>query len=114
MYLKVLDYYSCMKYSFCKQVTPASATQPQHTEKVEPVAPQQQAETSKPATPAQITPPKVDYATDLFNMLSMDDANENVSKAAGATADDINWAGFQCMFMSLKKKKEKINSMEAQ
>ncbi|MCI18451.1 ADP-ribosylation factor GTPase-activating protein AGD5-like, partial [Trifolium medium] len=74
-----------------EQVTPA--TQPQHTEKVEPVAPQQPAETSKPATDtAQSTPPKVDYATDLFNMLSMDDQNENGSKAAGATADDINWA----------------------
>ncbi|CAJ2659905.1 unnamed protein product [Trifolium pratense] len=77
-----------------EQVTPA--TQPQHTEKVEPVAPQQPAETSKPATDtAQSTPPKVDYATDLFNMLSMDDQNENGSKAAGATTDDINWAGFQ-------------------
>jgi stromal membrane-associated protein len=75
---------------------------------VEPVAPQQPAETSKPATDtAQSTPPKVDYATDLFNMLSMDDQNENGSKAAGATADDINWAGFQCMSVSLKKKKEK-------
>jgi hypothetical protein len=72
---------------------------------VEPVAPQQPAETSKPATDtAQSTPPKVDYATDLFNMLSMDDQNENGSKAAGATADDINWAGFQCMSVSLKKK----------
>lgn len=95
-----------MKYSFCKQVTPA--TQPQHHEKVEPVASQQQPETSKPNTDtAQSTPPKVDYATDLFNLLSMDDTNENGSKAPGATADDINWAGFQCMFMSLKKKKAK-------
>ncbi|KAI5387755.1 ADP-ribosylation factor GTPase-activating protein AGD5 [Lathyrus oleraceus] len=41
------------------------------------------------------TPPKVDNVTDLFNMLSMDDANANGSKAAGATADDNNWAGFK-------------------
>ncbi|XP_027187795.1 ADP-ribosylation factor GTPase-activating protein AGD5 isoform X2 [Cicer arietinum] len=77
-----------------EQVTPA--TQPQHTEKVESVAPQQQAGTSKQATDtAQNTPPKVDYATDLFNLLSMDASNENGSKAAGATADDSSWAGFQ-------------------
>ncbi|CAL5200819.1 unnamed protein product [Lathyrus oleraceus] len=77
-----------------EQVTPAP--QPQDTEKVKPVPPQQQAVTSKPSIDTvQSTPPKVDYATDLFNMLSMDDANANGSKAAGATADDNNWAGFQ-------------------
>jgi hypothetical protein len=83
--------------------------QPQHTEKVEPVAPQKPAETSTSATDtAQSTPPEVDYATDLFNMLSMDEPNENGSKASGATAaDDFNWAGFQCMSVSLKKKKGK-------
>ena len=30
-------------------------------------------------------------------MLSMDDPNEKGSGAADATADDNNWAGFQCM-----------------
>lgn len=83
---------------------------------MKPVPPQQQAVTSKPSIDtAQSTPPKVDYATDLFNMLSMDDANANGSKAAGATADDNNWAGFQCMFVSFKskRKKGKINSTQA-
>lgn len=43
---------------------------------------------------AQATsPPKVDYATDLFNMLSMDTPSENGSGAA--SADDNSWAGFQ-------------------
>lgn len=65
---------------------------------MEPVAPQLQAETTKQATEvAQNIPPKVDYATDLFNMLSMDGPSENGSKETGATADDDNWAGFQCM-----------------
>ncbi|RZB77053.1 ADP-ribosylation factor GTPase-activating protein AGD5 isoform C [Glycine soja] len=87
-----------------EQVTPI--TKPQHVEKVEPVAPQPrapsppasqpQAETSKQATDTvQNIPPKVDYATDLFNMLSMDGPNENGSEAAGTTTDDNHWAGFQ-------------------
>ncbi|KAI9093250.1 hypothetical protein K1719_027264 [Acacia pycnantha] len=69
---------------------------PQHVEKVEAVAPQPQAETTKPANDMpQSTPAKVDYATDLFDMLSMDGPSENDSNAAAATADDNNWAGFQ-------------------
>lgn len=45
--------------------------------------------------------PKVDYATDLFNMLSMDDGpSENGSETASAS-DDNSWAGFQCMFLTL-------------
>lgn len=36
---------------------------------------------------------KVDIATDLFNMLSMDDPKENGSESAAA--DDSTWAGFQ-------------------
>ena len=41
-------------------------------------------------------PPKVDFATDLFDMLSMDEPTANPSEAAPA---DDNWAGFQCMFL---------------
>ncbi|KAK1556871.1 hypothetical protein Q3G72_013695 [Acer saccharum] len=54
------------------------------------------AEASKQAVDANpvVSPPKVDFATDLFNMLSMDDSpNENGSEAA--SADDNIWAGFQ-------------------
>ncbi|XP_057507262.1 ADP-ribosylation factor GTPase-activating protein AGD5-like isoform X2 [Actinidia eriantha] len=40
-----------------------------------------------------VSPPKVDYATDLFNMLSMDGPSENSSEAA--SGDDNAWAGFQ-------------------
>uniref|UniRef100_A0A2P2K3B1 Arf-GAP domain-containing protein n=3 Tax=Rhizophora mucronata TaxID=61149 RepID=A0A2P2K3B1_RHIMU len=39
------------------------------------------------------SPPKVDFATDLFNMLSMDGPSENGSEAAAK--DDNSWAGFQ-------------------
>ncbi|KAJ9671742.1 hypothetical protein PVL29_025448 [Vitis rotundifolia] len=65
----------------------------QVTQKPEPSVPQ--AESAKQAadsTPV-VPPPKVDYATDLFNMLSMDDPTENGSEAA--SADDNAWAGFQ-------------------
>ncbi|CAI9773485.1 unnamed protein product [Fraxinus pennsylvanica] len=71
----------------------------------EPIAPapvpQQVIQKTEQATPAEpskqvndaVIPPKVDYATDLFNMLSMDGGSENAS--VEASADDISWAGFQ-------------------
>ena len=76
------------------QVTPVA--KPQHIEKVEPLGPQVHAETSPMTGTAHNTTPKVDFATDLFDMLSMDDAKEKSSDAADATADDDdNWASFQ-------------------
>lgn len=56
-----------------------------------------QAEATKQASDAAstVSPPKVDYATDLFNILSMDGPSENGSGAA--SPDDNAWAGFQCM-----------------
>lgn len=83
----------------CEQVTPI--TKHQDVEKVEPAGPQPVAETTKQTTvTVQNTAPKVDYAVDLFNMLSMDGPSENGSEEAGAnvTADDNIWAGFQCMY----------------
>ncbi|CAA7049157.1 unnamed protein product [Microthlaspi erraticum] len=62
-------------------------------QKIEPAA--APVETTKPAVnvaPAP-DPPKVDFATDLFNMLSMDEPTANTSEAA--PADDNSWAGFQ-------------------
>ncbi|CAN8248245.1 unnamed protein product [Cochlearia groenlandica] len=64
------------------------------------IKPQQKAESA--ATPVETTkqavniapePPKVDFATDLFNMLSMDDPNANTSDST--PGDDNSWAGFQ-------------------
>jgi stromal membrane-associated protein len=46
------------------------------------------------AAPA-VSAPKVDFATDLFNLLSMDGPSENGSEVA--SNDDNVWAGFQCM-----------------
>ncbi|PIA25907.1 hypothetical protein AQUCO_10300001v1 [Aquilegia coerulea] len=42
--------------------------------------------------PTPAPPPKVDYATDLFNMLSMSGPSENGS---ASSHDDNAWAGFQ-------------------
>ncbi|CAL0303801.1 unnamed protein product [Lupinus luteus] len=78
------------------QVTPVA--KPQHIENVEPMATQQQAETSNQATGSyKNTPPRVDFATDLFDMLSVDGPSEKErgSEAAGITDDDNSWAGFQ-------------------
>ncbi|QCD86944.1 ADP-ribosylation factor GTPase-activating protein AGD5 isoform X1 [Vigna unguiculata] len=76
-------------------VTPVG--KPQHVDKAEPVAlPPPQIETSKQTTDTtQNSPPKVDFSTDLFDMLSMDGPSEKGSGAAEAIADDNNWAGFQ-------------------
>ncbi|TVU38406.1 hypothetical protein EJB05_11774 [Eragrostis curvula] len=43
--------------------------------------------------PSVAPPPKVDYATDLFNMLSMDETTEKESESS--TNDDNAWDGFQ-------------------
>lgn len=58
----------------------------------QPEATKQVADTTPVATPL-----KVDYATDLFNMLSLDGPKENGSEAA--SADDNAWAGFQCTYL---------------
>lgn len=74
-------------------MTPVSRTQ--DVQKVDPTVPQAE-ETKQAAETAPVaTPPKVDYAIDLFNMLSMDGPSENRTEAAHA--DDNSWAGFQCM-----------------
>ncbi|XP_073026299.1 ADP-ribosylation factor GTPase-activating protein AGD5-like isoform X1 [Primulina eburnea] len=49
------------------------------------------AEPTKPFTET-VSPPKVDYATDLFNMLSLDGSVENSARVSG---DDNTWDGFQ-------------------
>lgn len=45
--------------------------------------------------PSATSPPKVDFATDLFNLLSMGDPSENPSESANN--NDNDWAGFQGM-----------------
>jgi stromal membrane-associated protein len=73
-------------------VTPAPKSQ-QIIQKSEPIVtstePAKQAVESSP----DVSPPTVDFATDLFNMLSMDGPSENSSEAASAY--DNAWAGFQ-------------------
>ncbi|KNA24097.1 hypothetical protein SOVF_018930 isoform A [Spinacia oleracea] len=75
-----------------EQTTPVR--QPQH-EIQKPEATVQESEVAKQAasTSSAAPPPKVDFATDLFNMLSMDDSSE--SPTENANNDDNAWAGFQ-------------------
>ncbi|KAA8519857.1 hypothetical protein F0562_014053 [Nyssa sinensis] len=75
-----------------RQVIPDSKPQEVH-QKSEPAA--SKAELGKQGSNAIpfVTASKVDYATVLFNMLSMDDSRENDSKTF--TANDNAWVGFQ-------------------
>ncbi|XVE80222.1 hypothetical protein DITRI_Ditri14bG0122300 [Diplodiscus trichospermus] len=75
------------------QVTPMQKPEPV-VQKTEPVVVPEESTKSAVETSPIVTPPKFDYATDLFNILSMDDGpSENGSGAA--STDDNNWAGFQ-------------------
>ncbi|XP_038686515.1 ADP-ribosylation factor GTPase-activating protein AGD5-like isoform X2 [Tripterygium wilfordii] len=56
------------------------------------VAPAEATKKAADAAPAA-SPPKVDLAADLFNMLSFDGPSENGSEAA--PTEDNSWAGFQ-------------------
>ncbi|XP_073273496.1 ADP-ribosylation factor GTPase-activating protein AGD5-like isoform X1 [Primulina huaijiensis] len=65
---------------------------PKGPEQVAPVPVTEQAILRTEPSPEAVTAPKVDYATDLFDMLSMDGSSENAAVASG---DDDAWAGFQ-------------------
>lgn len=72
--------------------------------KAEPAIPKADSPQAPETSPVNSTPPKVnttpapapkvDYATDLFNMLSMDVTNEKGSESS--SNDDNGWAEFQC------------------
>lgn len=79
----------CSYLSVSKQAAPAPVTE-QMIQKTKPVVPTE----SSNLDADTVSPPKVDYATDLFNMLSIDGS---VDKAAGAYGDDNTWAGFHGM-----------------
>lgn len=72
------------------QVSPAPVTE-QVIQKTEPIVP---ADSSK-QTPDMVSRPKVDFATDLFDMLTIDGSGGNTT--GGASGDDDTWAGFQGM-----------------
>ncbi|XP_057539956.1 ADP-ribosylation factor GTPase-activating protein AGD5 isoform X2 [Amaranthus tricolor] len=63
-------------------------------------------------TSSAASPPKVDFATDLFNMLSMDDPSEGPSESANN--DDNDWAGFQAAAqVSASEKTEAKNDVDS-
>ncbi|CAN1775368.1 ADP-ribosylation factor GTPase-activating protein AGD5 [Linum perenne] len=76
-----------------EQVCKLPIIPPKVVMKAEPVVePSEPTKKAVDATPS-VTQPKVDYATDLFNMLSLDGPAENGSEVA--SSDDNGWAGFQ-------------------
>uniref|UniRef100_A0A5B7A856 Putative ADP-ribosylation factor GTPase-activating protein AGD5 n=1 Tax=Davidia involucrata TaxID=16924 RepID=A0A5B7A856_DAVIN len=74
-----------------EQVTLAPKPQ-QVTQKSEPAVPLTESAKHISESTSTVSPPKVDYATDLFNMLSMDGPSDGSEAASG---DDNAWAGFQ-------------------
>uniref|UniRef100_A0A6N2MHE0 Arf-GAP domain-containing protein n=1 Tax=Salix viminalis TaxID=40686 RepID=A0A6N2MHE0_SALVM len=72
---------------------PAPAKPQQIVEKAEPVVVATEAAKKVADAAPAVSPPKVDFATDLFDLLSMDGPTENGSEAAAN--DDNSWAGFQ-------------------
>ncbi|KAF8370150.1 hypothetical protein HHK36_031780 [Tetracentron sinense] len=75
-----------------EKVTSESKPQ-QVVQKPEPVTPLAESATQTANATTVVSPPKVDYATDLFNMLSMGGPSENGSETS--SGDDNSWAGFQ-------------------
>ncbi|XXG71371.1 hypothetical protein AAC387_Pa07g0642 [Persea americana] len=73
-------------------VLPKVPNQVSFDSKVEPVIAEADSTQKAQATP-NISPPTVDFATDLFNMLSVDGSSENASESS--SLDDNAWAGFQ-------------------
>lgn len=88
-----------------EHASPAQLT-PQGNQKAEPVP---AAESVKQVVEPP-TAPKVDFATDLFDMLSMDEPSENGSEAV--TADDNAWAGFQSAGASKTSEKTEITKAD--
>ncbi|GMI63684.1 NEVERSHED, ARF-GAP domain 5 [Hibiscus trionum] len=73
-------------------VPPKGPDQVTPVQKPEPVVVPAEATKSAVETAPIVTAPKVDYATDLFNMLSLDDGPSEDGSEATSTDD---WAGFQ-------------------
>ncbi|KAJ4977289.1 hypothetical protein NE237_002395 [Protea cynaroides] len=74
------------------QVSPDPRPEPV-VRKEEPVVPSSESTTQAANATAVVSPPKVDYATDLFNILSMDSPTEDGTVTS--PPDDNAWAGFQ-------------------
>ncbi|KAK4342036.1 hypothetical protein RND71_037852 [Anisodus tanguticus] len=78
----------------------------QTSQKAEPVAVTESAKQVAEAT----NPPKVDYATNLFDMLSMESPSDTGSEAA--STDDNSWAGFQSAQETTKVEKTGVTKFD--
>ncbi|WVZ66359.1 hypothetical protein U9M48_015594 [Paspalum notatum var. saurae] len=87
-----------LAWLYGKQASPQPKVEPPVPKVVSPSQPQKSpakvdASPPKVEKPSVAPPPKVDYATDLFNMLSMDGTAEKESEPS--SNDDNGWDGFQ-------------------
>ncbi|MQM03685.1 hypothetical protein Taro_036471 [Colocasia esculenta] len=73
------------------KITPEPSKVP--NSRTEAVPPRADSPQTASATVVTAPPPKVDFATDLFSLLTVDGPSENDS--ASSTNDDNSWAGFQ-------------------
>ncbi|KAM7252081.1 hypothetical protein ACFE04_023964 [Oxalis oulophora] len=82
-----------------EQATPVAA-KPEHVVLKTETMPVPTESIKHTADTAPSDPPKVDFATDLFNLLSMDDGpTENATEPQTTSTDDNSWAGFQCYYV---------------
>ncbi|KAJ4703389.1 Arf GTPase activating protein [Melia azedarach] len=92
-----------------KQEASATPVVAQHkVQNSEPAVPKSKPAKQEASTTPVVAQRKVDYATDLFNLLSMDDSKENDSKTS---ADEKSWASFQSA--NAKSTAETSNSSKA-
>lgn len=80
--------------------SPVTAYSPTKADTTAQVTPAQK--TTSPLAP--VAPPKVDYATDLFNMLSMKPTPEKAPEPSSTSSPSVeanSWAEFQCKFSLL-------------
>ncbi|XP_024968061.1 probable ADP-ribosylation factor GTPase-activating protein AGD5 [Cynara cardunculus var. scolymus] len=91
------------KKSYQAHTTKSSTPGARISLRVPPKGPEPVIQKAEPAIPSAelvkevaetVSPPKVDFATDLFDMLSMDDGPTEKGQEAASTDDNL-WAGFQ-------------------
>ncbi|XP_062160915.1 ADP-ribosylation factor GTPase-activating protein AGD5-like [Alnus glutinosa] len=77
--------------------------------KSEPVVTKAELAKQEATTTPAVPPPKVDYATDLFNLLFMEDSGQNDSETN--SADDTMWANFQSAKANLTADKDELSKI---
>lgn len=92
--------------------SPVTAYSPTKAFRTAQVTPAQKTASPPPPPPPPVAPPKVDYATDLFNMLSMEPTPEKAPEPSSTSSPSVeanSWAEFQ----SIEVKPATVKKQEA-